>query len=115
MKTIICGGSNRLLFPEDYGRLMTLLHEIPITELVCGMATGVDTCAWEWAKSIGLPIKEMPADWAALGKPAGFIRNTAMSLYAEACIAFPGNNGTMDMVSKARAAGLKLFDFRGLI
>ncbi len=34
-----------------------------VTELICGMARGVDMAAWGWAKANAIPIDEHPANW----------------------------------------------------
>ena len=59
-------------------------------ELVCGMATGPDLIAKNWAekvwqqgknKEFKILIKEFPADWEKYGKAAGAIRNKEMGDY----------------------------------
>lgn len=57
-----------------------------ITELVCGMARGVDKEALKWAKSKSIPVKEFRANWTFYGDSAGPIRNTDMGRYADALI-----------------------------
>ena len=76
--------------------------------LLCGMAAGVDACAWLWAKSRGIPIEEYPADWQAYGLRAGPIRNEQMAANADALLAFPGprSRGTIDIIARARKRGL---------
>ncbi len=112
MRTIICGGRNYILTPEDYGRLETLRDKIPISEVVSGGAKGADICGREWAEGLGIPVREFFAQWKIYGRSAGPIRNTVMARYAQACIAFPGGKGTEDMVRKAKAAGLLILDLR---
>jgi hypothetical protein len=81
-----------------------------ITEVVCGMARGVDMLGYRWAKKHGIPIKEFPADWERLGKAAGRARNWEMARYAEALIAMTnGSSGTRHMIETARTQGLKVF------
>lgn len=36
--------------------------------IVCGMAKGVDTLAYNWAKEHNVKIIEMPANWEKYGK-----------------------------------------------
>ena len=97
VKTIIAGGRNYELTSEDKAWLDTL----PITEVVCGGATGADDGGRIWAKSKGLPVKMFPADWNKHGKAAGPIRNQLMAEYAEAVALFDGGKGTNDMRHKA--------------
>lgn len=72
-----------------------------ITEVVCGMAKGVDLMGLAWAKTNGIKVKEFPADWKNItvkgaiikdgpygqyNAKAGIDRNIAMSLVADALI-----------------------------
>jgi hypothetical protein len=57
-----------------------------ITEVVCGMAIGVDKLGEQYARLKNLPVVEMPANWNAHGKAAGPIRNREMAKYADAAI-----------------------------
>ncbi len=82
---------------------------IPITRVVSGCASGADSEGVRWALRSAIPIKQFPAKWTTHGKAAGPMRNSEMSNYAEACIAFPGGSGTEDMVRKAIAKGLKVY------
>lgn len=111
MKLIIAGGRAYTFTPQDFARLDALLPEVD--EVVSGGATGADACGEMWAASHGIPVKCFPADWQKHGRAAGPIRNRTMSLYADAVVLFPGGRGTADMARQARAAGLKIYDFRG--
>lgn len=57
-----------------------------ITEVVNGMARGVDKIGLYYAIDNKLPVKNFPADWDNLGVAAGPIRNAAMAEYADAAI-----------------------------
>ena len=63
---------------------------IEITELVCGMAPGVDMLGWNYAKANNIPIKEFPAKWyredGSYNKYAGPQRNIEMGIYCDAAI-----------------------------
>lgn len=104
MKTIIAGGRDYRLTARDYVELEKLRPYI--SEVVCGRATGADTCGKEWAQAHGIPVKDFIPDWEKHGNAAGPIRNSDMAAYADALIAFPGGRGTADMIRKARAKGL---------
>ena len=108
MKTIIAGGRDYELSPEDCARLA----ELEISEVVCGCARGADTGGRNWAEALGIPVKLFPADWPRLGSAAGPIRNQQMADYADALVAFPGGRGTADMVRRAKAEGLVVHDWR---
>jgi hypothetical protein len=86
MKLIIAGSRSC----TDMNLLLEAIASLPekgaeVTEVVCGMAKGADTLGYEWAKSKGIPIKEMPADWSkvegGINFAAGMIRNRNMACY----------------------------------
>jgi hypothetical protein len=78
---------------------------------------GVDYLALEWAKSRGRDWNTVFADWAKLRRAAGPARNARMAdilvRYIKAgqpvaCIAFPGGDGTANMVKCARDRGIRV-------
>ncbi len=109
MKTIIAGsrGCTNMLY----------LHNAvakcgwKITEVVSGGARGPDMMGEEWAFYQVLPVKRFPAEWDKLGKGAGYIRNAQMAEYADSLIAlWDGvSRGTANMITLARAKGLKTY------
>lgn len=94
-----------------------------ITLLINGGATGADTLSTMWAFQNKIPFREFAAKWTDLEAPGAVIRNGRFGYYntragfdrnqemidvgkPEFVIAFPGGNGTADMVKRARKAGL---------
>jgi len=75
-----------------------------ITEVVSGMATGVDTEGCIYAKRHNIPVKEFPANWKEHGRSAGPRRNKEMGEYADTLIALPnklrsmGTNGMIKIM-----------------
>ena len=64
MKVIIAG--TRTLKPTIYqiGRAVDACYlKLAMTEVVCGMAPGVDLAGRDWAKAVGMPHSEWPAKW----------------------------------------------------
>jgi hypothetical protein len=111
MRVLVCGG-------RDYRNISAVRHALGalhakrgITLIIEGGAKGADRLAREWAIANGIPFETEDADWKKYGKAAGPIRNGVMlAKYApEGVVAFPGNDGTADMVAKAEAAGLKVW------
>lgn len=105
---LVCGG-------RDYTDAITVdmqldrLHEMHrFTQVIHGGARGADAEADRWAKSRRIPVKAFPADWKALGKKAGPIRNQKMldESHPDLVAAFPGGAGTEDMVRRAKKAGV---------
>jgi hypothetical protein len=72
----------------------------PNTEIVCGMAYGVDLAGRSMALKLGASIKEFPADWNKYKKAAGYIRNAEMAKYCDcALIVWDGQSkGTQHMM-----------------
>lgn len=81
MKVIIAGGRNIKGENLLYEALKTFPYKI--TEVVCGMASGVDTLGKEYAEENGILISEFPANWEKHGKAAGPIRNKQMAEYGD--------------------------------
>lgn len=94
MKLIIAG-SRTLDIDASCG---VSLHNLTnITEVVCGMAKGVDLAGKYFAENdwkqdyplcsdYKIPVAEFPADWDKHGKSAGHIRNAEMAKYADALL-----------------------------
>lgn len=92
MKVIIAGTRykdkvNKIPF-DDFKLIVEAVERsgFEITEVVCGMAIGVDKLGEQWAIANNIPVKEMPANWNAHGKAAGPIRNRQMAEYADAAV-----------------------------
>lgn len=125
MKVVICG-------PRDYYDYDVLCDAIKrsgfkITEVVSGGASGVDKMGERWAKENNVKCTIFEAEWDNLKAPgciikvnkwkkqynanAGFARNQKMADYSEGVIAIiTGSHGTADMVKKAKAAELKVYE-----
>lgn len=57
-------------------------------EIVSGGARGADRLGERYARSRGIALKVIPADWNAYGRSAGYRRNEEMAQYATHCIVF---------------------------
>jgi hypothetical protein len=85
------------------------LHAVhPIALLIHGDAPGADTAASLWAKSRNVPQAPYPAQWGLFGRSAGPKRNQIMIDHGKptAYHAFPGGNGTADMVRRCKKASI---------
>lgn len=115
MKLIIAG--SRSLSSAMYVDLIDFLiidYGLKPTEIVSGCAKGIDTLGEIWALENSIPIKKFPADWNTFGKAAGPKRNQQMADYADALLVIylPGSVGSMDMLGRARANKLKVFEYK---
>lgn len=122
MRVVICGGRDYVLTVGDAKWLDGMRASLPITEVLHGDATGADAGAKKWAIARGVPHRPFPAKWDDIDAPgavirerrdgrkynvlAGYWRNEDMAKAADICIAFPGGNGTADMMKRAEAHGL---------
>ncbi len=72
-----------------------------------GGAPGPDSWAVEAATDAGLRTKVFPADWASLGRRAGFARNAQIAQHCDVLVAFWDgvSRGTMDTVRTAAKLG----------
>ena len=112
MKTIIAG-SRSIIHAAPVLRAIQE-SRFHITEVVSGMAPGVDTVGRIWAEINNIPVKEMPADWAHEPRYGGINRNHRMAEYAEALIAvWDGKSkGTSHMIDLAKSKGIPVFVWR---
>lgn len=110
-RVIVCGGraySNRRLV---FSTLDAIHAEREITLLIHGDCyrektphLGADQFALAWARARYVPHLGVPAKWKKLGKRAGPERNGRMLLTnPHVVVAFPGGDGTADMLRQAEA------------
>jgi hypothetical protein len=93
---------------------MVWKYSVGILVIIEGGATGADRFAKEWAEkheAFGVRHEQYPAKWRENGyynPTAGFERNKLMITDGKPDLGlwFPGGNGTKDMVSKLKAAGI---------
>lgn len=112
MIVLVCGGRNFVDYDLLAGYLDGLHRCRPITKIIHGAARGADSLAGRWAQELGIASRAFPADWKAHGRGAGPIRNQQMldEGRPESVVAFPGGRGTADMVRRAKAAGLPVYE-----
>lgn len=112
MRVLVCGGRDY----NDYNRLDSLLTDMydsgQITVIINGGARGADSMSSKWALKNNVPLEIYEANWDEHGRAAGPIRNQEMLDEGEPdlVIAFPGGNGTRDMVSRANKKGVKVLE-----
>ena len=84
MKLIIAGSRHLTdIDSEGIQAFITFLGIKNITEVVCGMAPGIDSAGKQWAEDNGIHVEPFPAEWDTYGKAAGPIRNKQMAEYAD--------------------------------
>lgn len=107
---IVCGGRAyddraRVFAALDRAharRTITLLVHGACLDPSTGILQGADRWADEWARESGVPIEAHAADWLTWAKAAGPMRNKQMAeAGAHGLIAFPGGEGTANMIRNA--------------
>lgn len=112
---LICGGrkfSDQAMFDGAMSDILSL-RGCP-SKVVHGKQTGADMMADAWAKKMAIRVESVEADWIKYGRAAGPIRNEKMlrEHTPSTIVAFPGGDGTRDMVRKAHAAGVEVIEVR---
>jgi len=112
MRVIVCGGRDY----QDYDkviRCMDALHrKHGVTLVIEGGANGADAHGGIWADNNQIPRCTMRANWEKQDNDAEPIRNQNMLdlLFPDCVVAFPGGKGTANMVRKAKAAGVNVWE-----
>jgi hypothetical protein len=109
----VCGGRDF----EDARKIAGFLDDYlgKITVLIHGGARGADTLAGAWAAKNQIPVEIFAisrADWDHYRNRAGPRRNQLMidKGKPDLVIAFPGGNGTADMMRRAKRHGIDLIE-----
>lgn len=123
LTVLICGG-RRWSYREMTFRKLDALHKkLQFTHVIHGAASGADTLGGLWAKSRGIPVTEYPANWrpaelkGRTDRQAGFKRNQQMLNTGKPnlVIAFPGKDGTADMMRRSKKAGVRVINLHDIV
>lgn len=110
MRILICGDRHW----TDYGLILTYIDMYAPTTVIEGEARGADKLAAQAARIRGIQVLPFPADWSKHKRAAGPIRNQQMINEGkpDMVLAFHDDlthsKGTLDMVTRARKAGLRV-------
>lgn len=110
---VIIAGPRDLSVSNDIISKAIRISGFEVSEIVHGLAEGVDTCAKRWARDYGYRNTGFQAEWSRLGKSAGPARNRQMARYGDALIVIKRRgrwtSGTQSMLMQARNAGLPTY------
>lgn len=112
MRVLICGGRNFNNF-DQVKKVMDEIHaRTPVETVISGKARGADSLEEKWAIENNIPVDPYPANWNDHGKAAGPIRNQQMldEGKPDLVVAFPGGNGTLDMIRRANRGNVKVVE-----
>jgi len=112
MRLIIAGSRHLTLDVEGIQAFINYLGITDITEVVCGMAPGIDAAGKLWAESNNIPVEPFPAEWETYGKAAGHIRNKQMADYGdELLVIWNGKSpGSRNMKTTMEKLGKKVHE-----
>jgi hypothetical protein len=104
-RVLVCGGRKFTDKALVYRTLDALAEEHPAIFVIEGGARGADALARMWRHERLQPGETFHADWKRYGDPAGPIRNRKMLVdgQPDLVLAFPGGDGTADMIRQAEA------------
>jgi predicted Rossmann-fold nucleotide-binding protein len=125
MLVVVTGGRNYANMQMITDVLDFVHRAEPITGLINGLANGADSLCRKWAVNNNVTPMDFPAKWEDIhvmgavirnrrdgtkyNVVAGFQRNQAMvDAGAQMVVAFPGGNGTADMMARCEKAKLLL-------
>lgn len=104
---------------SDEKRLREVLGHLHATHgvdtVIHGACKGADLLADLWARERHLAVLAFPANWSLYGKLAGPRRNREMLQRGQPdlVVAFPGGDGTRNMMEQALAAGVQVVRVEG--
>lgn len=116
-KVLVCGGRNFHNYDLVEEVLGSIHIEEEITLIISGHARGADSLGERWAFEHSIFCEFFPAKWDLYGKGAGHIRNRKMLEEGkpDLVVAFPGGNGTKNMMDISRKAGVEVIDVQSYI
>lgn len=111
MKLLIAGSRTIEISNSE---LSLLIHKYDLmeTEIVSGGAIGIDTCAINWAKEVGIQHTIFYPGWKQHGKfYAAYVRNNKMANYADILLAIwdGKSRGTKHMIDAMRELGKPVY------
>lgn len=116
-RAIVCGSRNGFQRKVELERaLREALARWQFEHVIVGSVNGVDQLALVWAvRRAELTCTIVAAKWKAHGLSAGPRRNTQMLVMFEphVVLAFPGGDGTADMVRQAVKHGVPTLRWEG--
>jgi YspA, cpYpsA-related SLOG family len=115
MNILICGS----LDWNDFPTIKKYLEEVKnqsqaVITIIHGGCKGADSIGGYLAQQLGFQVRVFKADWNKYGKAAGPIRNQQMLVEGSPNLVVAFHNdlenskGTLDMVSRARKAEIKV-------
>lgn len=113
-RVILVCGSHKRGDKEHVFRVLDSIVQYLDTDfaIVHGGANFIDNFADQWAKQNGYCSICVNANWNFFENKAGPVRNGWMLKFIniDLVVAFDGDNGTKDMIKKAKASGVTVYE-----
>jgi predicted Rossmann-fold nucleotide-binding protein len=115
LRVLVCGGRMYMDRDRIFDCLGQLHQERGIEVILHGGASGADLLSVAWADRNGLQAIGFPANWSKDGKSASIKRNQKMLEEGRphVLVAFPGGQGTAEMIRFAKTNGLEVIEVDG--
>lgn len=113
MRLAICGPRDLIITAKTITSGIYHHNIMGIHEIVSGGASGVDTCAEEYADLVGLHFSGFPANFHKYGRAGGPIRNARIAQYSDVLLAIhEGKNtpGTNSCIKEFRKLGKEVYE-----
>jgi len=104
-RVVVCGSRSFADFALLRSKLDVLLsRRLPDVVILSGGCRGADALGERYARLRNLPVERFPADWARLGRSAGWHRNEVMVKQADAVVVFwdGQSRGSASVISLAK-------------
>lgn len=113
MNAVVTGGRNYALTEADYRFLEHAVAMLRLKEIYTDGQPGVAEQVAAWAKRRGIAVRCVTANFMHGGPATLAERNTTLVALARAVIAFPGEEASDDLVTKAKKARLSIHESPG--
>ncbi len=107
-RVLVCGGRDYQDWHAFADALQRVHDRSPIGLIIHGCDPGAAALAVRWAVLAGIPTSGFDANVQSHGPAAERLRNERMVMAGrpDLVLAFPGGEGTADLISRAMAAGV---------
>ena len=105
---IVTGGRHHVVSVEDLAFLDRTMRALGAKEIHTDGGDGVAAQVEAWARTRGIAVWRVTANWLHDGPATATERNTTLSGIARTVIAFPGDGPTDDLLEKARRRRLRI-------
>ena len=107
---IVTGGRHHVVSVEDLAFLDRTMRALGAKEIHTDGSDGVSAQVEAWARTRGIAVWRVTANWLHDGPATATERNTTLSGIARTVIAFPGEAATEDLLNRARKRRLRIIE-----